>query len=335
MDLMDRMDAELIAAYAEVPPEGLINWDDLPATREFFAQMLEELTADIPDSENVVKEDRKVPGPEGDPEVPVRVYRPTKSSGTLPGVLWIHGGGYVIGGVQEDDLVCQHVAEAVECVVVSVEYRLAPEHPFPAPIEDCYAALKWMASDALDLGVDPARLAITGPSAGGGLTAGLALLARDRGEVSLAFQAPIYPMIDDRNDTPSSHASAASRIWSRAYNENGWKSYVGEQAGGEGVSPYAAATRATDLSGLPPTYIAVGTLDVFLDEDIEYARRLIEAGVPTELHVYPGLFHGSDIFVPDAASSARFIADRDAALRRALHPEVSPASGGEGPARLS
>ncbi len=242
-------------------------------------------------------------------------------------MLWIHGGGYVVGSVEQDDLVAQHVCEAVHCIVVSVDYRLAPEHPFPAPLEDCYAALKWMASNALDLGIDPARIAITGPSAGGGLTAGLALLARDRGEVSVAFQAPIYPMIDDRNDTSSSHASAASRIWSRKYNENGWRAYVGENAGGEDVSPYAAPTRATDLSGLPPTYIAVGTLDVFLDEDIEYARRLIEAGVPTELHVYPGLFHGSDIFVPTVASSVRFIADRDAALKRALHPETSPVSG--------
>ena len=134
-------------------------------------------------------------------------------------------------------------------------------------------------------------------------------------------------MINDRNDTPSSHASADSRIWSRQSNENGWRAYLGDGAGGEDVSPYAAATRATDLSGLPPAYIAVGTLDVFLDEDIEYARRLIEAGVPTELHVYPGLFHGSDIFVPEAASSERFIADRDAALIRALHTEVAPLPG--------
>jgi acetyl esterase/lipase len=320
MDLMQKMDAELIAAYQEVPVEGLINWDDLPATREMFAGLLEELTAGIPDSENVVKEDRKISGPEGAPEVPVRVYRPVRSTGTLPGVLWIHGGGYVIGGVEEDDLVCQHVCEEVGCVVTSVGYRLAPEHPFPAPLEDCYAALKWMAEEAQDLGVDPARIAITGPSAGGGLTAGLALLARDRGEVSVAFQAPIYPMIDDRNSSPSGQANANSRIWSHRYNANGWRAYVGENAGGEGVSPYAAATRATDLSGLPPTYIAVGTLDVFMDEDIEYARRLIEAGVPTELHVYPGLFHGSDIFVPTASSSQRFISDRDAALKRALHP---------------
>ena len=324
MDLTQRMEAELVAGYELVPPEGLINWDDLPAARVFLAGMLEELTADIPDLQTVIKEDKSIPGPEGAPEVPVRIYRPRESTGTLPGLLWIHGGGYVVGSVEESDLPVQALVDDIGCVAVSVEYRLAPEHPFPAPLEDCYAALKWMADNAAALGIDPARIAITGPSAGGGLTAGLALLARDRGEASVAFQAPIYPMIDDRNDTPSSHEIADSRIWGRRSNENGWRAYVGENAGGEGVSPYAAPTRATDLSGLPPTYIAVGTLDVFLDEDIEYARRLMAAGVPTELHIYPGLFHGSDIFVADAASSLRFIADRNAALKRALHPETAP-----------
>ena len=171
------MDAELISAYQKIPSEGFVNWDDLPATREFFVRMHHELTAGTPDSENVVKEDRSVPGPEGASEVPVRLYRPIGSSGALPGVLWIHGGGYEHGSVEEDDLVCQHVAEEVGCVVVSVEYRLAPEYPFPAPMEDCYAALEWMAGNAPTLGIDPARIAITGPSAGGGLTAGLALLA--------------------------------------------------------------------------------------------------------------------------------------------------------------
>lgn len=318
LDLTQRMDAGLIEAYQEVPAEGLIDWDDLPAAREFLAAMFREMTADIPDSENLTKEDRRVPGPEGAPEVPVRVYRPIGATAALPGMLWIHGGGYVVGSVEQDDLAAQRVCEAVGCIVVSVGYRLAPESPFPAPLEDCYAALKWISDNAPELGVDAARIGITGPSAGGGLTAGLALLARDRGEVPVAFQAPIYPMIDDSNDTPSSHAAASSRIWSRRYNENGWRAYVGDAAGTGDVSPYAAPTRADDLSGLPPTYIAVGTLDVFLDEDIDYARRLIEAGVPTELHVYPGLFHGSDMFVPDADTSVRFLADRDAAFERAL-----------------
>jgi acetyl esterase/lipase len=329
MDLMDRMDTELIAAYGKVPPEGFIRWDNLPSTREFYRKMFRKMTADIPNSERVIREDLEVPGPMGAPQVPVRVYRPSglpEDSGALPGVLWMHGGGYVIGSVEEDDLIAQHVCEEVGCVVVSVEYRLAPEHPFPAALEDCYAALEWMADDASELGVDTARIAITGPSAGGGLTAGLALLARDRGEISVAFQAPIYPMIDDRNDTPSGYENADSRLWGRRYNENGWKAYTGTGTGERSVSQYAAPTRAAELSGLPPAYIAVGALDIFLDEDIEYARRLMRAGVATELRVYPGLFHGSDIFAPTAVSSRRFIADRDEALRRALHPRTSLSS---------
>lgn len=220
MDLTQKMDADLVAVYQQIPEEGIINWEDLPGTRKMLAGLFEQVTADVPDSENVTKEDRRVPGPEeGAPEVPVRVYRPAENSGTLPGILWSHGGGYVIGSVEEDDFLCQHIAETVGCVVVSVGYRLAPEHPFPAPLEDCYAALKWMAGNAIELGIDPARIAIAGASSGGGLTAGLALLARDRGEVSVAFQTLVYPMIDDRNETPSSHSNAASRAWSRAYTE--------------------------------------------------------------------------------------------------------------------
>ena len=324
MDLAQRMDSELIAAYRARPAEGLINWEDLPATRQVFAGLVAQMTAGIPDSENVATEDCRGPGPEAAQEVPVRVYRPVGGSGTLPGLLWIHGGGHVLGGVEEDDLACQHVCEAVGCVVVSVAYRLAPEHPFPAPLEDCYAALTRMARNASELGLDPARIAIAGASSGGGLAAGLALLARDRGEVLVAFQALIYPMVDDRGATPSSRQITDPRVWNRQSNINSWRAYVGEAVGGEGVSSYAAAARATNLSGLPPTYIAVGTLDLFLDEDIEYARRLMEAGVPTELHVYPGLFHGSEVFVPTAASSVRFIDDRDAVLKRALH--LAPAT---------
>ena len=327
MDLAQRMDPELLAAYQAMPAEGIFDWEDLPATREMFSGVVARVTAAIPDSENVAKEDRTVPGPEGVPEVPVRVYRPVKGSGTLPAVLWIHGGGYVIGGVEEEDLACQHVSEAVGCVVVSVGYRLAPEHPFPAPLEDCYAALKWIAGSASQFDVDPARIAVVGASSGGGLAAGLALLVRDRAEVSIAFQAPIYPMVDDRNVTPSSREITDPRLVNRETSINAWRAYVGEIAGGEDVSPYAAAARGTDLSGLRPAYVAVGTLDAFLDEDIEYARRLMAAGVPTELHVYPGLFHGSDAMVPTAASSVRFIADRDAALKRALHPESAPLPG--------
>jgi acetyl esterase/lipase len=204
-------------------------------------------------------------------------------------------------------------------VVASVEYRLAPEHPFPAPVEDCYAALKWLAAHSSELGVNKSRIAIGGASAGGGLAAGLALLTRDRAEVEVAFQLLIYPMIDDRNITSASETIPDTFVWTRENNLMGWRAYLGREPGGADVSPYAAAARATDLRGLPPAYIPVGDLDLFLDENITYAQRLLAAGVPTELHVYPGAFHGFNGFVPGAAVSRRFNADRDHALKRMLH----------------
>lgn len=323
MDLTQRYDPELTEALAAFPIEAMINWDDLPAGREFGKKMFEALRAGIPDSPHVAKQDRTVPGPEGAPQVPIRIYRPVQSAGTLPGLFWIHG-GYVLGDVQQDDFTVEHIVEVVGCVVVSVEYRLAPEHPFPAPVEDCYAALKWMAEHATELGVDPARIAVGGASAGGGLAAGLVLLARDRGEVSVAFQLLIYPMIDDRDATASSEAFADAPIWSRRDNRNGWRAYLGEAYGSANASPYAAASRATNLEKLPPTFIAVGSHEVFLDEDVEYALRLARADIPVELHVYPRAFHGWDLVAPTAAVSQRFVVDLDEALKRALHPAPAP-----------
>jgi acetyl esterase/lipase len=204
-------------------------------------------------------------------------------------------------------------------VVASVEYRLAPEHPFPAPVEDCYAALKWLVAQSTKLGVNTARIAIGGASAGGGLAAGLAVLARDRAEVEVAFQLLIYPMIDDRTITPASATVPDTFVWTRENNLMGWRAYLGREPGGTDVSPYAAAARTTDLRGLPPAYIPVGDLDLFLDENMTYAQRLLAAGVPTELHVYPGAFHGFNGFVPNAEISRRFNTDRDSALKRMLH----------------
>ena len=328
MDLTQRYDPELTVALEAFPIEAMIDWDDLPAGRAFGKKMFETLTASIPDSPHVTKQDRTVPGPEGAPEVPVRVYRPGESAGTLPGLFWIHGGGYVLGDIQQDDFMMQHIVEAVGCMVVSVEYRLAPEHPFPAPVEDCYVALKWMADHATELGIDPARIAVGGASAGGGLAAGLVLLARDRGEVPIAFQLLVYPMIDDRDVTPSSEAFADAPIWSRRDNRNGWRAYLGEARGSANVSPYAAAARATNLTKLPPTFIAVGSREVFLDEDVEYALRLARADIPVELHVYPRAFHGWDAIAPMAPIAQRFAVERDEALKRALHPapSLTPAS---------
>ena len=315
MSLIDRVDPELRAGLEAFPPD-LLDLNDIPGTRAKLSALFSMLPAPV--IEGVSSTDRHIPGPPGDPDVFVRIYQPTTRPALLPALLWIHGGGYVLGDVAGDDARARNLAKNINAVVVSVEYRLAPEHPFPAPVEDCYAALKWLAANAGELGVNPQRIAIGGASAGGGLTAGLALLARDRGEVPVCFQLPIYPMIDDRNVTPSSQAITNPRVWNRQSNLLAWKAYLGREPDDD-VSPYAAAFRATDLRGLPPTYIPVGEFDLFLDEDIAYAQRLLQAGVPTELHVYRGCYHGSDIFVPDAAVSRRFASGCEEALKRALH----------------
>lgn len=320
-DLMQRYDPELLAVLQTFPSMSLVNWDDLPATRVATDEMLKMMLSGLPDSPHVLKEDRTVPGPADSPQVRVRIYRPAASTGTLPGFFWIHGGGYVLGTLEQDDVSMQHIVEEVGCVAVSVEYRLAPEHPFPAPVEDCYAALKWMYNHAAELGVDASRIAVSGGSAGGGLAAGLVLLARDRGEVPVAFQQLIYPMIDNLNSSQSSEEFASAPIWSRRDNQGGWEAYLGANSKSSNASPYTAASRATDLTNLPPTYIAVGSLEVFLDEDVEYALRLAHVGVPVELHVYPCAFHGFDGLAPTSSLSQRFTVDRDQALKRALHPQ--------------
>ncbi len=319
MSMTDRLDPELAApleTFLHLTGGGL-NLHDIPATRRTMDELAAAQMAKAAPITGITTADRQVPGPDG--EVFVRIYQPEDRPDTLPALLWIHGGGYVLGSVERDDLLATHLAKVAQCVVVSVEYRLAPEHPFPAPVEDCYAALKWLATHTDELGVEPARIAIGGASAGGGLAAGLALLTRDRGEVELAFQLLIYPMIDDRNVAPASETLSDTFVWTRENNRMGWHAYLGQEPGGADVSPYAAAARASDLTGLAPAYIPVGDLDLFLDENIEYAQRLLAAGVPTELHVYPGGYHGFNGFAPGADIAQRFNTERDEALKRILH----------------
>ncbi|MGH7962930.1 MAG: alpha/beta hydrolase [Candidatus Binatia bacterium] len=322
MNFIDQVDPELRVVLEKFPKIGLLQLDKIEAARAVMKKMFLAMQAGLPEIEGVTIRDQSVPGPQGDPEVRVRIYQPAERPAFLPALFWIHGGGYVVGDIDQDDRLMKQIVKRIECVAVSVDYRLAPEHPFPAPVEDCYAGLKWLFTHAGELGVDLSRIAIGGASAGGGLAAGLALLARDRAEVQVAFQLLIYPMIDDRNITPASYAITDPRVWHRESNHLGWKAYLGREGGGEGISPYAAATRATDLTRLPPAYIPTGALDLFVDENIEYAQRLIQAGVPTELHVYPGAFHGFDLFAPSAAVSKQFKTERDQALKRALHPTL-------------
>ncbi|MET7474815.1 alpha/beta hydrolase [Streptomyces sp. NPDC005648] len=261
-------------------------------------------------------EERLVPGPAGAPEVPLVICRPTGVTGPRPVVYNIHGGGMVAGnsrlGIPLD------WAEELGLVVVSVEYRLAPEHPHPAPVEDCYAGLLWTAEHAKEIGGDPDRIVLAGGSAGGGLTAAVALLARDREGPRAIGQVLMCPMLDDRNDTPSAHQMAGLGVWDRTSNETGWNALLGEARGTADVSPYAAPARAADLSGLPPAFIDVGSAETFRDEDVAYASRIWQAGGVAELHVWPGGFHGFDGFVPQAALSQAARETRLRWLRRLL-----------------
>lgn len=271
-----------------------------------------------PPPDDLAVEERYAPGPDGAPEVRVLVYRPKALTAGAGAILHIHGGGYIFGSPEMSHPRNVRLSLALSCVIVSVDYRLAPETPFPGPLEDCYAALQWLHGEAQALGVDLTRIAIAGESAGGGLAAALALLARDRGGPAIVYQSLIYPMVDDRTCcTAEPHPFVGEFVWTPARNHLGWSCLLGAEPGGEGVSPYAAAARAEDLSGLPPAYIATGALDLFLEEDLEYARRLARAGVPVELHVYPGAFHG---FQRAAEADVVIAAQRDhqEALRRAL-----------------
>ena len=305
-------------AVLSVLPEKLLDLTDIAVTRAGLDALMEQMpSAEIPS--NISVEDVHVPGIDGDPDVFVRVYKPASLPADAPGLLWIHGGGMVLGSVDMDDGLCPDMAEQHQCVVVSVDYRLAPENPYPAPLHDCYAALKWFAENANSLGVSSERIAIGGASAGGGLAAGTALMARDNDGPNLIFQLLVFPMLDHRNETPSSFGVTDTRVWNRDANLAGWAAYLN---GVEPVPPYASPSIADNLSDLPPAYINIGTLDIFIDEDIEYAQRLSQAGVPVELHVYPGAFHGSNGFVAESPLSIRWGADQSAALEAALNPET-------------
>ncbi len=267
---------------------------------------------------------QNIPGKKGDPDVPIYIVNASQAStppsALRPAILNIHGGGYVIGTALSDLAAVQAVAKELDVVIVSVDYRLAPETPFPGPLEDCYAALKWLHANAASLGADPNRIAVMGGSAGGGLAAMLAIAARNRGEVPLIFQALTYPMLDDRTgSTVQKPPQQGAILWTPAANAFGWSSLLGVPAGSRKVPAGAVPAREANLTGLPATFIGVGSIDLFVDEDIAYAKRLMDAGILTELVVMPGGFHGFDIMA-DAPVVQRFKAHFMAALRKGLGP---------------
>ncbi|MDP6038490.1 MAG: alpha/beta hydrolase [Candidatus Latescibacteria bacterium] len=268
-----------------------------------------------PTDDRIEEIERTIPGPDGAPDVPIRIYMPVDRSEAGPGFVNFHGGGFLLGDLESEHPRCLVMAAEGGAVSVGVDYRLAPENLFPAGVEDCYAALQWVVENAEDLKIDPAKIAIGGGSAGGNLSAAVALMARDRGGPDVAFQMLIYPVTDDRCETPSMKDGDDVYIWTYQNSLEMWDHYIGKDR--SNVSPYAAPARAEDLSGLPPAYVMTCEHDPLRDEAIIYAMRLMDAGVPVELHNYPGTAHGFD-FLMQSDISTRAVNEGVEAFIRAM-----------------
>lgn len=311
------IDPELNAILEFLPDLGLA---DVVNAREKMAEMSAMMGTSI-DETGVDIVDRLIPGPAGAPELAIRIYQPQGASNTSAGLLYIHGGGFVIGDLDTEHAGAVGLCRALGIVVVSTDYRKAPEDPYPAGLEDCYTTLQWMHANAESLKVDPTRIAVRGGSAGGGLSASLVLLARDRGGPGICFQYLGIPELDDRLNTVSMTEFTDTPLWNRSKAQYSWKYYLGSMysPGGDNVPYTAAPARASidDLRGLPPAYVATMEFDPLRDEGLEYALKLLQAGVNVELHSFPGTFHGSEL-VQDAAVSQRGAAEGLQALRRGL-----------------
>ena len=298
-------------------PGGFNAIPDIVERRAVVSQLLQSMTADLPPNDRVVVEERTIPGPPGGGDVTVRIYTPADATGVLlPGILYIHGGGMILGNLDTEHADAQTLCEVVNAVVVSTDYRKAPEHPHPAQVDDCYATLLWMSEHAAQLEYDPHRLAIYGGSAGGNLAISTAMTARDQSGPRICFVCAPYPMLDDRNELPSTHEVTEVGIWDRAGNIQAWEWFLG----GKPADAYAAPARAESLSGLPPMFIDVGEMDLFRDEDIAFVAPLRQAGVPTVVHISPGADPGAAGVAPPAELSQRILGARLSALTRALHP---------------
>lgn len=287
----DYLDPELAQAAAHIPP---IDNSDVAQARQYIAIMHQFMPP--VDTSGIDITNRMIRGPESD--IPIRIYRPDTLGRSAPAMLFYHWGGFMLGDLETEHARCVRIARDAECVVVSVDYRLAPEYPFPAGVEDCYAGLVWVATNATEFGIDPDRIAVGGTSAGGGLAAAVALMARDREGPKIALQFMGFPVTDDRMETVSVKSFTNTPNWTYDATVNMWKYYLGEHSTDE-VSPYAAPMRAKDVSSLPPAYVWTAEFDPLRDEGIAYALRLIAAGVPVELHNYAYTFHGFDQ-VPNA-----------------------------------
>jgi len=277
--------------------------------------------------ENLNVSTTQIPGPEGAPEVTIKIYKPKDIANDkrLPGLLWIHGGAFLFGNADASVYWPIMFADQAQCVSVVVDYRLAPENPYPDGLEDCYTTLLWIAKNDEELGIDKERIVVGGESAGGGLTAALTLLTRERKGPKIFFQMPLYPMIDDRNITSSSYEISDQRCWNRESNLSAWGFYLKDYKDKE-IPIYAAPSRTQDLSNLPPAFIFIGDLDVFRDETINYAQRLMKAGVPVELHVYSGCTHSFEVKYAKTEIAQRVFSTGLSAFKNAVNLRVIPLS---------
>lgn len=311
MSLWDRIDEESkgsLEALWEALPGGLNGIPDIVTRRA--AMSASRAAAPKGEYPDLTVSVHTYSGPGGD--LSLRLYRPNDAASPGPGLIYIHGGGMIMGDLDSQDENMREAATALGIPIASIDYRKAPEHPYPAAPEDCYAGVCWVFEHATDLGMDTSNIGLMGASAGGGLALAVALMLRDRGGPALNYLLPIYPMIDDRHATASSHEVIDIGIWDRAGSIEAWGLYL---AGAE-ADAYAAPARAEDLSGLPPSYIDVGDLDLFRDEDITLAQRLSAAGVPVEFHLWTGAYHASELFAPKARLSQQIWNTRYQAIRR-------------------
>lgn len=314
MNPLDGVDPELRAPLEElreILPGGLYAIEDLAERRRADAMLAAETIEAVKAAQTCSTEDVRVPGPVGCPDVPVRLYRPKRLQPASPAVFFVHGGGMYLGDLDYEHATAVKICEELGVLVVSTGYRKAPEHPHPAQVDDCYAALGWLRGNVTSLDFDPGRLAIFGGSAGGNLALATALKARDLGGPALCYVVALYPMVDHRTTTKPLHEVGP---WDRRVNAEAWAWFLA----GQEPDGYAAPLRAAELAGLPPVFIDVGTADLFRDENLALTQRLLDAGVATELHVYPGVYHAAEYYAPDAEVARHMWTVRFRALRRAL-----------------
>jgi len=314
------MDPEFKNLLTEPPQPYLVAWSDENVKKRTPRAVTFPPAEPTPPDPEVDFFNKMIPGPAGAPDVRVRIFKPKDQKTVLPGVLYLHYGGYSVGSPEHEDANCIRYVKEIGCVIVSVDYRLAPENPAPAAYEDCYAALVWFAANAKDMLVDPARIAVTGFSAGGGLTIATVLLARDRKGPAIKFHMPLGPTMDDRMKTKSTLEFTDKRALNYESCKNIWNQYLGEgHENRDDIPIYASPSRCTDYSNLPPCYSFVGGLDPHRDEAIDYISRLVKDGVPATFTLYAGSIHGFELAIPDAQISRHAIESSTQALKKGLY----------------